>query len=131
ALQLPRRDSVVRVLPEHRPELSAVVAGWRQLSESVTALAEQWRTRSGELREILLGSGKLNRLKNHYRQSELQPTLEEIDEWFRRARELPMPPCFTLIGATRISAAQLPTRPGDPRREAPFVTACDARPDGA
>ena len=126
AQKILRGDSSVKVLPEHRLDLSAVVARWRQLSESVTALAEQWRTRNGELREILLGSGKLKRLKNHYRQSELQPTLEEIDEWFRGARELPMPPCFTLIGATRISAAQLPKRPDDPRLDDPFFTACQA-----
>ena len=119
-----RSNSSLKVLPEQREDLSSIVARWRQLSESVTALAAQWQERNEELREILLTSNKLSRAKENYRHLELEPQLEEIDEWFRGSQELPPPSCFELLGATKISDSQLQKKPPDPRLEDPFFTAC-------
>src|SRR5690606_10621562 len=124
AQKVMRSNNAIKVLPEHSLDLPTLIARWRTLADSLTALAAQWRVRHEELREILLTSNKLKRVKDNYRVDALEQTLGEIDEWFRDAGELPPPPCFKFLGATQISGSQLQRKPPDPRLEDPFFTDC-------
>src|SRR5690606_12124792 len=103
AQRILRNDSRVQILPEQSLDLVTIRTRLRQLAGPLAQIAMQWRERSEDLKAILRHSTALGRSqKTGYRLSELEPSLEEIDDWLSGSAGLPPPSCFEILGAQRM-----------------------------
>ena len=126
-LQQPLRQAFGKtLLPEAAGGVPACLHDWRELGGELRAIAAEWRTRQGELLQILRTSKALSRnAKGPYKSGKLEASIERLQGWFDGGDPLAVPKDLEILSARVLDAHCTNARRGtDPALEDPFFQAC-------